>query len=252
MLRVSGRSMLFANTWLLLLFSGLICWMLAVGGSDILAMNVVVLVLYLFVERHSLGSVSVLSIVIAVLVGLFATSRIVMPLLAPLFGLIIWKHNRVGAVVFTLVALAVAAGVHAIAYVQSDYYHPFHLIGRGEERTGPVLMAVGLAATALVMLAALVWMKQDQTSRLGWFVLVLATPFAFIAAGELIDTGFDVSAWEGANYLVPVAAVLVYYILLKAGVDQNRPDATEGTGGRERRLRYVQPRMAPAGPPRSP
>jgi hypothetical protein len=70
--RLSGRSMLFANSWVLLLFSGLICWMMAVGGSDILAMSVMVLVLYLLVERYALERISLASIFLAVIVGLFA------------------------------------------------------------------------------------------------------------------------------------------------------------------------------------
>jgi hypothetical protein len=218
-LRLSGRTDRFANLWMLLLFSGLICWQLAVGGYDIPALGVAVLGLYLLAERFSFRRFNWASLLVAVGLGVFATSRLVFPFLAPLFGLLIWKHDRLHAVAFTLVALAVTAGLHAAFYFQSAVYQPFHLMERAETQMGPAMMAAGALATAGLGLAALFLMKPERLSQLGWFVVIFATPFLFISAGELIALKFNVAAWEGANYLVPVAASLIYFILLRLNVD---------------------------------
>lgn len=219
MLRVAGHTARFANTWMLLLFSGFISWELSLGGYDIIAMSVVVMVLYLLVERFSLEKLGWASILVAVAVGLFGTARVVFPYLAPLFGLLIWKHDRVHALLFTLVALAVTAGAHAIVYFQSEFYHPFHLFDRAGTRMGTTVMIAGAIATAFVLLAAFVLMKRDRQSQLGWFTLGLGTPFAFIAFGELADNGWRFQGWEGGNYLVPVTATAILFVLRRLDVD---------------------------------
>jgi hypothetical protein len=227
-LRISGRTDRFANLWMLLLFSGLICWQLAVGGYDIPALGVAILALYLLAERFSFRAFNWASMLVAVGLGVFATSRLVFPFLAPLFGLLIWKHDRKHAAAFTLVALATTAAIHAAFYFQSPTYPPFHLLKRAEIKMGPGMMAAGAIATAVLGLAALFMMKAERLSQLGWFVALLATPLLFVSAGELIGVKFDVAAWEGANYLLPIAASLIYFILLRLDVDA--PARQEGGG----------------------
>lgn len=230
MLRMAGHTARLANLWMLVLFSGLICWELATGGYDIVALSVMVMALYLLVERFSLGRMSWASLLVAMAVGLFATSRIVFPYLAPLFGLIIWKHDRLHAVVFTAVALLVTAAAHTGAFFQQDFYHPFHLFTRAESRMGIEMVAAGALATAVVLIAALVLMKPERLSQLGWFTLALATPFAFISMGELADNGWRLQGWEGGNYLVPVAATAILFVLRRLDVDRRAaatpPEAT--------------------------
>lgn len=218
-LRATGQSARFANLWMLLLFSGLIVWELAVGGYDIIALSVVTMALYLLVERFSLGKVGWVSLVIAVAVGVFGTSRIVFPYLAPLLALVIWKHDRVHAVVFALVALSVTAALHAAFYFQSEFYHPFHLFGRAQSNIGPVIMGAGAVVTGIVLMCALIFMKRDRNSQLGWFTLGLGTPFVFIAFGEFAGNGYSFDHWEGGNYLVPVAATAILYALRRLDVD---------------------------------
>jgi hypothetical protein len=206
---------------MLLLFSGLICWTLAFGGYDIIALGVMVMVLYLLVERFCLdpgkaGRIGPASLAVAVAVGLFATARIVFPILAPLFGLLIWKHNRWHAIVFVLVSLAVTACVHAAGYVQPGGYDPFHLVERAEARMGQAFMLVGGAVTTTICIAAMVWMKPERLSQLSWFTAALSAPFVFIAFGELIDGKYDMETWEGGNYLVPAAAIAILWALTQA------------------------------------
>ena len=218
-LRATGQSARFANLWMLLLFSGLIVWEMAVGGYDIVALSVATMALYLLVEKVSLRKLGLASLAVAVAVGLFATSRIVFPYLAPLLALVIWKHDRVHAIVFALVALSVTAAFHAAFYFQSEFYHPFHLFNRAETNIGPVIIGAGVAATAIVLLGALVFMKREPTSQLGWFTLALGTPFLFIAFGEFAGNGYSFDRWEGGNYLVPVAATAILYALRRLDVD---------------------------------
>jgi hypothetical protein len=88
---------------------------------------------------------------------------------------------------------------------------------------GREVMLAGAAATAAVLGAMFVRMKNDPVSQLGWFTLALATPFVFIAFGELAGTGYDFRRWEGGNYLVPVAATAILFVLRKLGVDVPGP-----------------------------
>lgn len=221
-LRAAGHTTRLANAWMLLLFSSLLSWEMSMAGADLIAISVVIMVLYLMAERWCLGPATLASIGIAVLVGLFGTARIVMPILAPLFALLIWKHDKLHAVLFAVVALAVTAGVHAAFYFQVDFYHPFHLLTRAQSRMGPVMMAAGAVATLALGVLALILMRPTRPSHLAWFTTLLATPFAFISAGELIDVKFDFRQWEGRNYLMPIFATAILLILRRMGADEAR------------------------------
>lgn len=228
-LRAAGHSMRLANAWLLLLFSSLLSWEMSMAGADLIPMSIVIMALYLMVERWCLGPATLATIGIAILVGLFGTARIVMPALAPIFALLIWKHDRVHAVLFMAVALAVTVAVHAVFYFQVDVYSPFHLVDRARSRMGPIMMAAGAAATLAIAALALIFMKRTSRQHLGWFTALLAAPFLFISAGELIGAGFDFRQWEGRNYLIPIFASAFLLILRRMGADLRKSEPASAT-----------------------
>jgi hypothetical protein len=208
-LRATGNGPGVSGLWLILPFTSLIAWELSVSGYDIIALSCAITLLYALTERNA-GSWKWIW-VIAILVGLFGTARIIFPFLAPLFGLVVWKRNRVQGVVFTLIALAVTAAVHAVFYVQSADYHPFYLIGRAENQMGQALMIAGAIVTAIVCLIAFLRMKPTPVSSLGWVLLCLATPLVFVATGELLAVNFQLTLWEGGNYLIPAAGLAALF-----------------------------------------
>jgi hypothetical protein len=195
------------------MLSSLVSWELATAGYDILALAGAITLLYALVERFCTGPLRWPSFLIAIAVGLFATSRIVFPILAPLLGLVIWKHNRVHGVVFTLLALAVTAATHAAFYFQTPVYQPFHLVARAEAHMGMGFIAGGAIAFVIIGVLAFLRMRPTRASAAGWFTLALATPLAADSLGELVDLGFDVAKWEGANYIVPAAGVAMLFVL---------------------------------------
>lgn len=112
------------------------------------------------------------------------------------------------------------AALHAAFFFQSEFYHPFHLFSRVQNYIGPVIMGAGAAVTGIVLVCALVFMKRDATSQLGWFTLALGTPFLFIAFGEFAGDGYSFDHWEGGNYLVPVAATTILFGLRLLDIDR--------------------------------
>jgi hypothetical protein len=186
---------------------------LATAGYDILALAGAITLLYLLVERFCTGPLRWPGILIAVAVGLFATSRIVFPILAPLLGLVIWKHNRMHAVVFTVVALATMAATHATFYFQTPIYQPFHLFGRAQTHMGMGFIVVGGVLSVIVGVLACLRMQPTRVSAIGWFTACLATPLAAVSLGELANLHFDLALWEGANYIVPAAGAAMLFIL---------------------------------------
>jgi hypothetical protein len=218
-----------AGAWLLLMLSSLVSWELATAGYDILALSGAIALLYALVERSCTGPMRWPSILIAVAVGLFATSRIVFPILAPLLGLVIWKHDRLHGVVFALVALAVTAAAHAAFYFQTPVYQPFHLVTRAEAHMGSLFIIGGAVASAIVTLLAFFRMQPTRASAAGWFTLCLATPLAAISLGELVDLNFDIAKWEGANYIVPAAGVAMLFVL--RALQARRDSQVEGGAG---------------------
>lgn len=202
-----------AATAMALILSSPIIWELMTNGHDLVALGCSLALLPLLCFRFS-DHMNAKLVMLALLVGLVATARIVLLPLPLLLAAFLWKKNRAAAMLIGGLGLTTAVGLHTIFYMLSDPYSPLHLLGRGRSNVGFPLIAGGAVATLGLGLAALVMYKPKFESMFFWYGLCLLLPFSVIPFGEFQAVGWNIARWEGANYLVPAIPSIVFSLCL--------------------------------------
>ena len=202
------------NLALVLMSTSLIFWELLVTGHDLIAIGFCFVLFsslaFKLSVRESDDKILLLSLAIAV--GIFATSRVVFILFPVLLAILFWKFSKKKALMFLLPSIFVAVSLHGYYFVTSDYYQPLHLFQRGENRVGRYLAVFGLTASMVALIVIYYQLKQSIESWLYSVFVCLSIPLTTISIGEFISSNFNFAEWEGANYLVPVIPILLFYL----------------------------------------
>lgn len=204
-----------ANLFLISLFTSLSFWELTVTGHDMVALACSFIVLVILADRysHSTGA----AILIGVLSGLVATSRIVFLVLPPFLAFLVTRRNKKEGIIIGIVGLITALALHAGFYLSSsEWYQPLHLFSRADRNMGAGLMAAALIVSTLCGIAAIKSAQNTFESWVRWLSLCMAAPLFFISLAELISVGWNFARWEGANYLFLAAPMLVFATLLSS------------------------------------
>lgn len=205
------------NIALILISSSIIFWELLLKGHDIISMGFLfaVFVVLLFRQSTRKGAGYPSLLFLAVAIGVFSTSRVIFIFFPILLSAFLWKFDRQKAVIFFAISLLIALSLHGYFYLDSDFYQPLHLFRRGSRNVGFVISILGLMATGAAFIVVFSRLENTVGSWLVSAFVCLAIPLFFISAGELIYSGFDLSIWEGSNYLVPPLPLLLLWIACK-------------------------------------
>jgi hypothetical protein len=191
----------------------------SIVGHDIFAVNLAVTALCLLVP-NCIGHRARL-VYVTVLTGLVATARLPLVLLIPVFGLGLARREWRTGVTFTAVALSVAASTH-IAFAiwaarDGIFYQPLHVFARARNGAGPVFMVLSAAGGAAACLAIVRSVQCDPARLMLCCWLLEFGLFAPIGLGELVRANrFDVTLWEGRNYVAWSLPLLCGYLALQA------------------------------------
>ncbi|MBV1883826.1 MAG: hypothetical protein KUG82_19460 [Pseudomonadales bacterium] len=200
------------NLVLILLSSSLLFWELLVTGHDLIAIgfSFVFYIALTYRLSNSSSDHHLFLCMLAITVGIFATSRILFFCFPILLSAFLWKFNRRQAIQFSVISLSVTALFHGYFYTTSDHYQPLHLFSRGSTQVGSYLSMFGLIAT---ISAFFIVYRSLQNSIESWLFSVfvcISLPLTVIAIGEFMASNYDFSLWEGANYLMPSTPILVF------------------------------------------
>ncbi len=206
MLRRQSRSAQAAGVMTLLLFASPLLIELMVVGSDLvlLGCGLVVLAYGLVCAVASRHRSALL--VLALLAGLLASTRVNFLLLPPLLAALIASHWRRGAAAFLLLSSAIAVLPSALLYGFSPaQFTPLHLLGKSAVLLQGGLRELAIATTAAALLLGLQRCRASLEALPMALLLALAPPMISLAAGDLwfVRAG-DLARWEGANYLMPL------------------------------------------------
>jgi len=210
----SARPTAFA---LCLLISSLLFWELLTTGHDLVAIGFAFAALTLATWRlcQRPRPSWLLVIVIGILSGLVATSRVLFSGFPILLALFAWKNNRTAALVIAGTGMLTIVGLHGGFYAMSKLYQPFHLLKRGEKNIGFDLIGLGLLAEVLALTYAYRQINSRMTSWLYGVWLCLFIPLLLISFGELRMASWNFARWEGANYLFPCIPLFLFYVAAK-------------------------------------
>lgn len=204
-----------ANLFLIALYTSLSFWELTVTGHDMVALACNFIILAILADRYSHSPRA--AILIGLLSGLVATSRIVFLVLPPFLGFLVTRRNKQGGIIIGILGLLTAVTLHAGFYLSSnEWYQPLHLFSRADRNMGAGFIGVGLIASTIFGIAAIKYARNTFESLVSWLGLNMAVPLAFISLAELNSSGWNFARWEGANYLFLAAPMIVYATFLSS------------------------------------
>jgi hypothetical protein len=199
--------------FLALLLSCVLIPELLVVGSDLILIGCGIALFAMMVTRAVERRSWVYLLILAVLCGLLASSRVNFLVLVPLMGMLVFMHWRIGAAGFFVVALLTAVVPSALIYfVNPQEFTPLHLLGKGQGLIPRPFLEITACVSAVAALVGTYLVKKN-ISFVPWAVFFsLAPGLVAVSIGDLAARSGNIGQWEGANYfvpLVPLAAVLL-------------------------------------------
>jgi hypothetical protein len=208
---------------LLLLSSSPVFWELMFTGNDLIAVGcsfaIIVMLLYHYSVQTDVRIISLPLIILAVLIGCVATSRVVFIYFPLLVRILIGKIKPAKSLFIFAVSLTAALALHIVFYLTCEHYQPLHLYSRGITNVGLPLIIVGVVGAAGILTAIVkIEVRPSLESFLQWVFVLMAIPLLLISLGEFLHFESSISRWEGANYFMPVIPLYVLYFSSKYAV----------------------------------
>jgi len=211
-----------ANVFLILCSSSLAFWETMVAGSDLFAVGALFTVCLYFVYA-GFGKSKLLSFLSAMLLALAATSRIIFAYIIAVMGILLWRRSGKKYIGFLVFSLVFAVLLHLIFYLWNPgSYTPLHLIRKGNRLMPFALKIPCIILSLSFILRTFFKAKTRFDSWLFYFWLCMAIPISCVSFGELIVRGFNLTLWEGANYLIVLMLIYVVYFALGVEKEPNR------------------------------
>jgi hypothetical protein len=203
------------NLFLILCMSSLAFWETTVVGSDLFAVGALFTACICAVF-YSLNKGVYKTLLVILMLGFAATSRIVFAYVIPLVALFSWRRSGFRGIQVIIAALLITVLLHLTFYSWNpSSYTPLHLFGKGSMLLPFWLKVLTMLFSILALSAAFVRVKPDIKSWLFYFWLCLAAPLFLVSLGDLITLrGLDLAQWEGANYLIVTLPIFLSYFIL--------------------------------------
>ena len=201
-----------ANIFLLLILSSLAVWEMSTTGSDLFALGLCFLCLPLWLEqaekRHWI-------ILLALLLGMVSTARIVFAFIPFLVGFVLWKNSKQKGVLVALTSFSVCVVWHAVFYYWSGgEYPPYHVLSKGERIMTPNMQILTICVCVASGLFMLRRYKNSSPIWLMWMGLM--PPLMALSLADLANWhDWDLGFWGGSRYFLPPMALFVAWCVSK-------------------------------------
>jgi hypothetical protein len=211
-----------AGLWLLALFSCLAIPELLAVGSDLILLGCGITLVAMFlpsiIKHNNIAGIFGLGL----LSGLLASSRINFIVLAPLLSLFVFAQWKRGGLLFFCISMLMTfIPAIYIYFLDPANFTPFHLAGKSTNIAGPVVLLLG----ALLCTCAAIYSTLKISANVGFIpmgiFIALAPMLLSISIGDLATRQWNISAWDGANYLIPLAP-LAAYLLVRLNAEKDR------------------------------
>jgi hypothetical protein len=215
-IKIRTGSLYSAAAFLTLLFGSLFVVELLVVGSDLFLIGCGFVLLALMVERLLLSRNIWILFSAAVLCGLLASTRVNFLVVVPVFAFFIFMHWKQGAIFFAVLASLVAIVPSGYVYfLDPSHFTPFHLLEK-KFLAFQGLKELGAFFSVVFFLIAAYMVKRSVNFVPAALLISLSPSLMAVALADLMYVHWDFSAWEGANYLLPLSPLAVYALVVNA------------------------------------
>lgn len=194
-----------ASSFLIFNLSCLLLLELMVVGSDLIFIGVgIVFLSLLLIKAIDLKSMKFI-ILVALLCGIIASTRVNFLVLIFLSSSYIFLHWQRGAWVFFIFSATLALIPSLIIYISNpEIFTPLHLVGKSSQLMSPMLKYSAIFISGLLFLWSLYLVKKDiKNINIALFVTLLPSLLS-LSIGDLFMRSGEIALWEGANYLIPL------------------------------------------------
>ncbi len=218
-----------ANALVLLLVLSISFLQMNAVAHDLLAFSLAGIALTILVHRFR-ANVTYLALT-AILCGIVATARLPFFLLPLTLAACLYRTERVKALAFAMISVAVLIAIHGVFYVWADrlslFYQPAHVFNRAADSQSPAQFIIVVALWIAISIH--VWLR-TQSSLSSWFLFVWTVLFVPFAATGFAELFFDpalsidsIANWEGKGYVYFTAPFLAAALVLPAAERQALP-----------------------------
>ena len=204
-LRRQSCSWLEPGCFLFFLSMSLLWWELQVVGSDLIALGLGLVLVMTILPKIITNQQKIYIVLVGVLVGLLASTRINLVFIFPFLSIFIFWHWKRGAFLFFFIALFVTLIPTLWLYsLNPTEFTPFHLVGKAGVLLPPMaFLCAALVCAGLGMLGLVLGRKSLHYGAASIF-LGLAPMLCILSLADIWSRQWQWGQWEGANYLMPV------------------------------------------------
>lgn len=215
-----------AGLWLVALFSSLIIPELLAVGSDLVLLGNGIAFLAIALPPTVRNRNLTFAICLSILCGLVASSRVNFIVIAPLVSLFVFAGWRRGGVIFFCISMLVAFIPSLYIYLlDPTIFTPLHLAGKSSNIAGLQMLAFGAFLSIGTALYSAFRARIDEAFIPMGLFISLAPMLLSVSLGDLSTRQWNIAAWDGANYLVPLiplaALILVNSNAKRSGIKSN-------------------------------
>jgi hypothetical protein len=195
-------------------FSSVGVWEYFAIGGDLFSLGVTILLLLLALDSGM--QTRPRFVAYCAFFSLVMTARVVIPILIPVFSLLVGRrHGLRRGVVFVVSTSLATALIHIFFYARSEVYQPFHILPAAVSALGSIRWPLGLLFLLAVagIAAGLARAIRDDTLEMRlWVTAIVVT--GLVSAMAVLDLkirGFNPAVWEGQHYLMMAIPIWVAY-----------------------------------------
>ena len=190
-----------ALLFLITMFSSILMWELSIVGSDLIALSLVFLNLFLLIDKKKDEKIGFWYIFwLSIFIGTISTGRIIFSYMPLLLAFSLYPYQKKNALILGIVGLFINLLWHYLFYLWGNRnYPPLHLIGRGSGLVAESLIFI-IVAFLIVAFLMIKNIKKWKPSVHGLFGI--GFPILVLAFMDLIERDFIFSEWGGANYFI--------------------------------------------------
>lgn len=210
-----------ANMFLVLILSSLAVWEMSTTGTDLFALGLCFLCLPLWIRKAEKQHWIFL---LAVLLGMISTSRIIFVYIPFLVGFVLWDGSKQKAVVVALTSLVVCVVLHAVFYYWSGGdYPPSHVFSKGDRI---MTLNMKMLAISVCVASGVFMLRSYKNSSPVWLMWMgLMPPLMVLSLADLSNLlDWDFALWIGSRYFLPPMALFVAWCVSNHENDQMKHD----------------------------
>ncbi|MDA0787466.1 MAG: hypothetical protein O3B37_14365 [Proteobacteria bacterium] len=204
----------FSQTWLLLLVGMAVFMELTSVGSDLVFLSLLTLTVCVGLDTPRLQGKVVPVVLAAIVCGLIGAARMNFIVIPFVIGALVFSTDRRMFVTFTGVGLVIAVALWLGFFAWNPaHFSPYQVVQRSQGLAPFWVLAAGGLVSIGLFFVSVYLVRRSQFGVPVFYLVSMLPMFLVVAVGELGVREWDLSLWEGANFIAPLYPFAAYALV---------------------------------------